>query len=77
MDGLIREHSRIIGAIQNGRIDLSTGEVLSRAYGRHREMVHSREEVQNLQVLAERLKAIIEDRSALAQLSAPIPEHGA
>ena len=83
LHGLIREHSRLIGAIQNGRIDLSKGEVLSRAYGRHREMVHAREEVQNLEVLAERLKTIIEARSSPLKLTAQpqgiaaSQEHGA
>jgi hypothetical protein len=42
--GLIREHSRVIAAMHNGRLSLDKGEVLSRAYGRHREMVTALEQ---------------------------------
>jgi hypothetical protein len=42
--GLIREHSRVIAAMHSGRLSLDKGDVLSRAYGRHREMVSALEQ---------------------------------
>ncbi len=60
LDGLMREHARLIAAMHNNRVDLAKAEVISRAYGRHREMVtalEQREQIAALQRQLEDLKA--------------------
>ena len=64
LPGLIREHSRLISAMHNGRIRLDLGEVLSRAYSRHREMVSALEQRQQLAAITEQLKALRGEPSA-------------
>ena len=56
VDGLIREHGRLIAKIENDRVSLAKAEVLSRAYGRHREMVAAKEEIDYLRDVAERFE---------------------
>lgn len=55
LDGLIREHGRLISNLHNGKIALEKGEVLSRAYARHREMVAALEQNQYLQKIQAQL----------------------
>jgi hypothetical protein len=55
LDGLIREHGKVISAIHSGKLPLEKGEILSRAYGRHREMVAALEQRQQLQSIQEQL----------------------
>lgn len=58
LPGLIREHARLIALIRAGEITLDRGEVLSRAYGRHKEMVSALETRTELAAIREQLKAI-------------------
>jgi hypothetical protein len=64
LPGLIREHARLIQMIRNGEIPLDRGEVLSRAYGRHKEMVTALEQRTQLAAIQEQLKALRGDPSA-------------
>ena len=58
LHGLIREHSRVIAAMHSGRIPLEKGEVLSRAYARHREMVSAYEQQSQLAAIQAQLEAL-------------------
>ena len=58
LPGLIREHGRLIAAMHTGRMGLDTGEILSRAYARHREMVTALEQNTYLQTIQAQLEAI-------------------
>jgi hypothetical protein len=58
LHGLIREHSRVIAAMHSGRIQLEKGEVLSRAYARHREMVTAYEQQSQLAAIQAQLEAL-------------------
>lgn len=62
LDGLIREHARLIALIRNGEIALDRGEVLSRAYGRHKDMVTAREQRTELSQMLEALQRIADER---------------
>jgi hypothetical protein len=64
LHGLIREHSRLIAAMHSGRIRLDMGEVLSRAYSRHREMVSALEQQTQLAAIQDQLRALRGDPSA-------------
>ncbi|MEA3196288.1 MAG: hypothetical protein QOF32_340 [Gammaproteobacteria bacterium] len=55
LPGLIREHARLIQLIRNGEIPLDRGEVLSRAYGRHKEMVTALEQRTQLEAIRQQL----------------------
>jgi hypothetical protein len=63
LPGLIREHARLIALIRAGEIALDRGEVLSRAYGRHKEMVSALEQRNELAKIREELRAIRGDPS--------------
>jgi hypothetical protein len=58
LPGLIREHARLIQLIRNGEIPLDRGEVLSRAYGRHKEMVTALEQRTQLAAIHAQLEAL-------------------
>jgi len=58
LPGLIREHARLIALIRSGEIALDRGEVLSRAYGRHKEMVSALETRTELAKIREQLQAL-------------------
>src|ERR1700722_8643442 len=68
LHGLIREHSRLIGAIHTGRIELTKGEVLSRAYGRHREMVTALEQRNQLAEIQQQLAALNGEPASVPRL---------
>jgi hypothetical protein len=63
LPGLIREHARLIALIRNGEIPLDRGEILSRAMGRHKEMVTALEERNQLKAIVEQLRALRGDSS--------------
>jgi hypothetical protein len=63
LPGLIREHARLIALIRNGEIPLDRGEILSRAMGRHKEMVTALEERNQLKAIVEQLRALRGDPS--------------
>lgn len=63
LPGLIREHARHIQLMRNGEMPLDRGEVLSRAYGRHKEMVTALEERNQLKAIVEQLRALRGDPS--------------
>lgn len=71
LHGLCREHARLIAAMHNGRITLEKGEVLSRAYSRHREMVSALEQRTQLAALQEQLEAITGKSSTLRLINDP------
>jgi hypothetical protein len=56
--GLIREHSRVIAAMHSGRIPMDKADTLSRAYGRHREMVTALEQQSQLDAIQQQLAAL-------------------
>lgn len=56
--GLIREHARVIAAMHSGRIPMDKADTLSRAYGRHREMVTALEQQSQLDAIQQQLAAI-------------------
>jgi|ERR1700733_1926082 len=56
--GLIREHARVIAAMHNGRIPIDKADILSRAYGRHREMVTALEQQSQLDAIQQQLAAL-------------------
>jgi hypothetical protein len=58
LPGLIREHARLIQLIRNGEIALDRGEMLSRAYGRHKEMVTALEQRTALAAIQAQLEAL-------------------
>jgi len=76
LHGLIREHSRVIAAMHSGRIPLEKGEVLSRAYARHREMVSAYEQQSQLAAIQAQLEALRSDRGLLPIDAAPLPGDG-
>jgi hypothetical protein len=63
MRGLAREHAALIKLIRSGEMPLDRGEVLSRAYARHKEMVHALEQLTELGQLVAQLKALRGDPS--------------
>jgi len=65
LPGLIREHARLIQLIRNGDIPLDRGEVLSRAYGRHKEMVTALEQRTQLAAIQKQLEAMREGAGVL------------
>ncbi len=68
IDGVVREHARLIAAMHNNRVPLERGEILSRAYARHREMVAARDQIAAL----ERIQTQLEDlRTGSAPLALP------
>lgn len=71
LHGLIREHSRVIAAMHSGRIPLEKGEVLSRAYARHREMVSAYEQQSQLAAIQAQLEALRSERALLPIDAAP------
>jgi hypothetical protein len=76
LHGLIREHSRVIAAMHSGRIPLEKGEVLSRAYARHREMVSAYEQQSQLAAIQAQLEALRSDRGLLPIDTPPLPGDG-
>ncbi|MGA2190544.1 MAG: hypothetical protein ABSH33_18645 [Steroidobacteraceae bacterium] len=56
--GLIREHARLIALMRNNEIALDRGEVLSRAMARHKEMVVSLEQSEQLKDIQSQLAAL-------------------
>jgi hypothetical protein len=58
LPGLIREHARLIQLIRNGEIPIDKGEVLSRAYGRHKEMVSALEQRTQLAAIQKQLESL-------------------
>jgi hypothetical protein len=64
LPGLIREHARLIALMRNGEIALDRAEVLSRAYGRHKEMVTALEQRTQLAAIQEQLRALRGDPPA-------------
>jgi hypothetical protein len=58
LPGLIREHARLIALMRSGEISLDKGEILSRAYARHKEMVSALEQRTQLAAIEQQLKAL-------------------
>jgi hypothetical protein len=63
LDGLIREHARLLVLVRNGEIALDRGEVLGRGYGRHRELLSARDEIKTLQTLKEQLQVLVDEKT--------------
>ncbi len=66
--GLAREHARLIAAMHNGRVTLDAGDILSRAYGRQRELVATNEVKQSLADLAQQLADLRNERSVVSDV---------
>lgn len=62
LNGLIRDHNRLITAAHNGRLSLEKAEVLSRMYGRHREMVTAAKQMEHYAAIRQRLEEISAER---------------
>jgi hypothetical protein len=73
LDGLMREHARLIKQMHGNKISLEKGEILSRAYGRHREIVAALEQLEELKALHAQLAALRGDPTPLAQLTVDAP----
>jgi len=58
LPGLIREHARHIALMRTGEMPLDRGEVLSRAYARHKEMVSALEQRTQLAAIEQQLAAL-------------------
>jgi len=73
LDGLMREHARLIKQMHGNKISLEKGEILSRAYGRHREIVAALEQLEGLKTLQAQLEALRGEPTQLAQLTVDAP----
>lgn len=69
--GLAREHARLIAAMHNGRVSLEAGDILSRAYGRQRELVATTELKESVAQLAQQL-ADLKDESRVVSDVFPV-----
>ena len=80
LPGLIREHARLIALMRSNEIALDRAEVMSRAYGRHREMVTALEERTLLETMQRQLAEVREAQGLPAadvrQLSHVIGDKG-
>lgn len=73
LDGLMREHGRLIRSMHAGKISLEKGEILSRAYGRHKEIVQALQQIAQLESLHAQLAALRGEPVPLPLLTAPRP----
>lgn len=64
--GLAREHQRLIAAMHSGRIPLESGDILSRTYGRQREIIATSEIKRSLDNLAQQIADIKNEQSVVS-----------
>ena len=61
LHGLAREHARLIAAMHSGRMPLEDGDIMSRTYGRQRELVATNELKESVAQLAQQLADLKND----------------
>jgi hypothetical protein len=66
-DGLAREHARLIAAMHCGRVALEDGDILSRTYGRQRDIIATSEIKRSIDNLAQQIADIKNERSVVIE----------